>query len=178
MTYGGTIAALAVAMFAAASSSVAAQGTAAAPTAAPLVVTAACQGGGDTALLHVRIENRSARPTAVVMGKLVGTDKTQVVDSLFVMATRLATGAAEDFAFVNPKHAVLTGRTEPWIVTLPAGGTYELDAPVRFFVSRLNYSFLEPLGLPGTRVLFDAKPLPSNKSVWTGQVEAPVEPCR
>jgi hypothetical protein len=154
----------------------AAQASAGASSESPLAVSAACTGQGDAAAIEVRIANRSNRDLSIVLGRLVGADRTQVVDSLFVMATRLATGAAEDFAFVNPKHAVLTGAAEPWIVNIPAGSTYSLDAPVRFFVSRLNYSFLEPLGLPGTRLLLDAKP---NRAagVWSGQIETPIQPC-
>lgn len=183
MTVRRAIAAVAVAMSAAASSVSAGQAAAGAAGAAPLTLSAACEGQGPAATLRVRITNPGDRDTAIVLGRLVGAERTQVIDSLFVMATRLATGAAEDFAFVNPKHVMLTGRSEPWIVTVPAGGVYDLDAPVGFFVSRLNYSFLEPLGLPGTRLLLDARPLqhaspPRGVAVWSGQVETPIQPCR
>ena len=134
----------------------------------------------------MRFQNRSDRDTAIVLGRKVGSDQTQVVDSLSVLTIRALTGANEDFAFINPKHAVLTGRAEPWIVPIRAGATYELDAPVQFFISGLTYSLLEPAALPGTRLIFDARPARSvanqtpdrgSAAVWTGKLEAPIESC-
>ncbi len=173
---GGRVAALFVAMAAATASAMAGQAAKPGPTAPPLALRAACEGEGQAAILRVRIDNRSDRDTAIVLGRLVGNDQTRVVDALVVMAIRLATGANEDFPFINPKHAMLTGRTAPWIETIRAGQTYEIEAPVRFFISRLNYSLLEPLGIPGTRLLLEARPAASAK-VWTGTIETMIEPC-
>jgi hypothetical protein len=131
---------------------------------------------GSDANIHVRLRNTGTTDTSVVFGKLVGNDQTRVVDSLVVMAIRLATGANEDFAFINPKHAMLTGATAPWIVPVRAGATYEFDAPVQFFISRLNYSLLEPLNVAGTRLIFEGRRAASTK-VWTGTLEAPIDAC-
>lgn len=170
------MAAVIVAIAATGASVIAGQAAKPAPSAPPLTLRAACEGEGEAAILRVRVDNRSDRDTAVVLGRLVGNDQTRVVDSLVVMAIRLATGANEDFPFINPKHAMLTGRTAPWIETIRAGQTYEIEAPVRFFISRLNYSLLEPLGIPGTRLLLEARPAGSAK-VWTGTIETMIEPC-
>lgn len=168
--------ALIVAIAAASASVLAGQTAKTDPAAPPFTLRAVCEGQGEAAIIRVRVDNRSDRDTAVVLGKLVGNDQTRVVDSLVVMAIRLATGANEDFPFINPKHAMLTGRTTPWIETIRAGRTYEIEAPVRFFISRLNYSLLEPLGIPGTRLLLEARPAASAK-VWTGTLETMIEPC-
>ena len=172
----GCVAALIVAMAATSASVNAGQAAKPGPTAPPLTLRAACEGEGQAATLRVRVDNRGDRDTAVVLGKLVGNNQIKVVDSLVVMAIRLATGANEDFPFINPQHAMLTGRTSPWIETIRAGQTYEIEAPVRFFISRLNYSLLEPLGIPGTRLLLEARPAGSAK-VWTGTIETMIDPC-
>ena len=162
------------------------QTPAAATGTSPLTMTVLCQSTADGAKLRVTFQNRSNRDTAIVLGKKVGNDQTQVVDSLSVMTIRALTGANEDFAFINPKHAVLTGQSEPWIVPIRAGATYQLDAPVQFFISGLTYSLLEPAALPGTRLIFEARPLRSTASgragrgsspVWTGKLEAPIDHC-
>jgi hypothetical protein len=173
---GRRVAALIVALAATSAAALAGQAAKPGPTAPPLALHAACEGEGEAAILRVRVENRSDRDTAVLLGRLVGNDQTRVVDALVVMAIRLATGANEDFPFINPKHAMLTGRTTPWIETIRAGQTYEIEAPVRFFISRLNYSLLEPLGVGGTRMLLEARPAASAK-VWTGTIETMIEPC-
>jgi hypothetical protein len=160
--------------------------TAAAPGGSPLLMTVSCQNTADGATLRVMFQNQSNRDTAIVLGRKVGSDQTQVVDTLRVMTIRALTGANEDFAFINPKHAVLTGRAEPWIVAIRAGATYELDAPVQFFISGLTYSLLEPSAVPGTRLIFEGRPVTSSGNgkpgggqapVWTGQLEAPIESC-
>jgi hypothetical protein len=170
------VAALIVAFAATSASVIAGQTAKPGPAAPPLTLRAACEGEGQAAVIRVRVDNHSDRDTAVVLGKLVGNDQTRVIDSLVVMAIRLATGANEDFPFINPKHAMLTGKTAPWIETIRAGKTYEIEAPVRFFISRLNYSLLEPLGVGGTRLLLEARPAGSAK-VWTGTIETMIEPC-
>ena len=174
--WSGRATALVVAIGVTSASAVAGQVAKPAPNAPPLTLRAVCEGEGQAATLRVRIDNRSDRDTAVVLGKLVGNSQTKVVDALVVMAIRLATGANEDFPFINPQHAMLTGRTSPWIETIRAGQTYQLDAPVRFFISRLNYSLLEPLGVGGTRLLLEARPAPPAK-VWTGTIETTLDPC-
>jgi len=172
----GRVVALIVSLAGTSGSVMAGQAPTPAPTVAPLTLRAACEGEGQDATLRVRIDNRSDRDTAVVLGKVVGNTQTKVIDSLVVMAIRLATGANEDFPLINPQHAMLTGRTSPWIETIRAGQTYEIEAPVRFFISRLNYSLLEPLGVAGTRLLLEARPAASAK-VWTGTLETVIEPC-
>jgi hypothetical protein len=172
----GGLAAVILAIGAATASAIASQSAASVPAAPPLTLHASCEGEGQAATIRVRLENRGGRDTAIVLGKLVGTEQTRVVDSLVVMAIRLATGANEDFPFINPKHVMLSGRTAPWIETVRAGQTYEIEAPVRFFISRLNYSLLEPLTIPGTRLLLEARAAGSAK-VWTGTLETPIEPC-
>ena len=159
------------------SGATATQAPAAATTAVPpLSLSASCTGEGQAATLQVRIDNRSDRDTALVLGKLVGAEQTRVIDSLVVMAIRLATGANEDFAFINPKHAMLTGRSTAWIVPIRAGETFALDAPLQYFISRLTYALLDPLTIPGTRLLLEARPSGAAK-VWTGTLEATIDPC-
>jgi hypothetical protein len=173
---GARVAAFLVAIGAAGGSTIASQSGTSAGSTPPLVLRAMCEGGGQTATLRVRVENRSDRDTAVLLGKLVGTDQTRVIDSLVVMTIRPATGADEDFAFVNPQHAMLKGRTAPWIVPIRAGDAYEVEAPVRFFLSRLTYTLLDPQAIAGTRLMLDARPTASAK-VWTGRIETVLDSC-
>src|SRR5215212_7283992 len=96
----GRVVALIVSLAGTSGSVMAGQAPTPGPTVAPLTLRAACEGEGQDATLRVRIDNRSDRDTAVVLGKVVGNTQTKVIDSLVVMAIRLATGANEDFPLI------------------------------------------------------------------------------
>jgi hypothetical protein len=143
----------------------------------PLALRATCHGVGETAQLRVQIANTANRETAVVLGFTAPRDQTHVVDSLDVVAVRPATGADEDYVYVNGKYALVTNGA-PWIVSLAAGKTYELELPLKDFISRLNYSSLDVSVAPGTRLVLNARPAGAQHTqVWTGQVDTRIDAC-
>jgi hypothetical protein len=111
------VALIGMALAVAGASLMASQATPPAVAASPLTLSASCTGSGQSAALHIRIENKSGREIAFVFGRMIGS--TNVIDALNVLTIRPATGATEAYPYVNPKHASLTGRATPWIVTIP-----------------------------------------------------------
>jgi len=151
-----------------------AQTTATAGAKAPLTVRASCD--TPTQMMHVQIANTSDRPTAILVGFTAATGQTHVVNSVDVLAIRPATGADEDYVYVNPKFALATGA--PWIVSLAAGATHELDLPLKDFISSLNYSPLDPSIAGGARVVFEGRPAAKQPTpVSTGKVQTVLAPC-
>lgn len=158
---------------AAAASAAAGQTSAAGNASAPLALRATCS--TSTQAIHLQIANTSNRPTAVVLGFTAG-GQTQVVNSVDVVAVRIATGADEDYVYVNPKFALATGA--PWIVTLAPGAMHELDLPLKDFISSLNYSPLDTGTAGGTRVVFEGRSAPKQAApVWTGKIQTVLAPC-
>lgn len=161
--------------------SIASAGQAAPSTAtpSPLTLHVTCAGTGDTALFRIQIANTASRDTSVVLGFTVPNTQTHVVDSAFdVFVIRPATGADEDYIYVEGKYA-LVKNAPPWIVSVPAGKTYDLELPLRDFISRLNYSSLDVSVAPGGRLVLDARPAGTARTgVWTGKVETSIERCR
>lgn len=152
----------------------AAQTAAAGSASAPLTLRATCD--TQTQMIHVQIANKSDRPTAMVLGFTAANGQTQVVNSVDVLAVRIATGADEDYVYVNPKFALATGA--PWIVTLAPGATHDLDLPLKDFISSLNYSPLDPSVAGGARVVFEGRAAGKPpKSVWIGKVETVIARC-
>lgn len=148
-----------------------------ATTSSPLALHVTCAGTGDAAVFHVQIANTASRDTAVVLGFTVPNSQTHVVDSSFdVFAIRPATGADEDYVYVNGKYA-LVKNAPPWIVSVPAGKTYDLELPLRDFISRLNYSNLDVSVAPGARLVLDAQPA-RQAGVWTGTIETRIDGCQ
>jgi hypothetical protein len=144
---------------------------------APVVLRATCDAQGDVPLLRVQIVNTSDRKTSVVVGFTPANGQAHVVNSLDVIAIRLATGANEDYVYVNPKYALAKGA--PWIVSLAPGATHDLELPLQDFISTLNYNLLEPAAAAGTRLVFESRaPARSATPVWTGKVETVLEACR
>jgi hypothetical protein len=127
--------------------------------------------------MRVEIANRSDRAAAVVLGFTAAKGQTHVVNSIGVVATRPATGADEDYVYVNPKYALADGA--PWIVSIAPGATQDLELPLKDFISSLNYSILEPGVVGGSRLVLQAKPAGKQSSpVWTGKIETPLDRCR
>ena len=150
-----------------------------APTVAPLALQVTCEGQGDSAVFRIQIANTASRDTAVVLGFTVPNSQTHVVDSSFdVFAIRPATGADEDYVYVNGKYA-LVKNAAPWIVSLPAGQTYDLELPLKDFISRLNYSNLDVSVAPGARLVLDARPADKAAArTWTGKIETRIDGCQ
>lgn len=159
-------------------SAAAGQATAAAAK-APLTLQATCEGQGNDAHVRVHIANAADRETSFVLGFLPPNSQTQVVDdSIDVFVIRPATGADEDYIFVNGKYALVTNGT-PWIVSLAPGTSYDLDLPMASFISRLNYTPLDVSVAPGGRLVLNARPAKSGAAkVWTGSVEARLGACQ
>jgi hypothetical protein len=162
----------------AASTSIAAQ-TAAAPAPAPLTVTASCVVQAGAATLRIAVRNSSDRAVSFVPGFIAGTEKSRVVNSIMVFAIRPATGASEDFLYVSPKYALASGKLDPWVVPLAAGATFDLDLPVKDFISGMNYQPMEPAAAGGARLALEGKPVTSPGATgWTGTIEAPISVCQ
>ena len=141
-----------------------------------LALHVTCDGQGDSARLHIQIANTAGRETAFVLGFTPASTQVNVVDSFDVFAIRPATGADEDFVYVNPKYALATGA--PWVVSLAAGKAYELDLPVTDFISRLNYSNLDVSVAAGARLVLDARPAGKAPArIWTGKAETRIDRC-
>ena len=145
---------------------------------APLALRVTCQGVADAAQFHLQIANTSARDTSVLLGFSVPNSQVHVVDSsLDVFVIRPATGADEDYVYVNGKYANVKNGV-PWVVSIPAGKAYDLDLPLKDFISRLNYSNLDVSVAPGARLVLDAEPAGKQAGVWTGKVETRVDRCQ
>jgi hypothetical protein len=151
----------------------------AAPTgspAPPLTVRGDCDAKGETPLIRVQIANKSDRPTAVVLG-FNPNPQTHVVNSIHVIAIRPATGASDDYLYVNPKFALAKGT--PWIVSLAPGATHDLELPLRDFISTFTYNPLDPSIVSGTRLVVDSRAASkSSTPVWTGKIETVLDVCR
>ena len=158
---------------------IAAQAGASGGTHGPLTLQVTCEGQGDAAQFHVQIANTSSQETAFVLGFTPPGSQTHVVDSsLDVFVIRPATGADEDYVYVNGKYATVTNGA-PWIVSLPAGKAYDVTLPLKDFISRLNYSNLDVSVAAGARLVLDAQPAGTTATrVWTGKVETRIERCR
>jgi hypothetical protein len=148
-----------------------------AKSAAPLTLRATCDAQSDVPTLRVQIVNMSSGPASVVVGFTAADGKTHVVNSVDVIAIRLATGASEDYLYVNPKYALAKGA--PWIVLLAPGATHDMALPLVDFISTLNYNTLSPLVAGGTRVTFTARAATkSSPAVWTGTIETMLDACK
>jgi len=145
----------------------------------PLTLHVTCEGQGDSARFRVQIASASDRDTAVLLGFTVANGQVHVVDSSFdVFVIRAATGADEDYVYVNGKYALAKDGV-PWIVSIPAGKTYDLELPLKDFISRLNYSSLDISVAPGGRFVLDAQPTGKPPArVWTGKVETRIDRCQ
>ena len=121
-------------------SAVGAQAKPAATASAPLIVTATCDAKAQ--VLRVQVANKSQQGTSVVFGFIAPKTLAPVVNAFDVFAVRIATGADEDYVYVNPKYALAEGA--PWIVSLAPAATHEVELPLRDFISTLNYSSLDP----------------------------------
>ncbi|HVZ20590.1 MAG TPA: hypothetical protein VG871_05985 [Vicinamibacterales bacterium] len=145
---------------------------------APLSLQATCEGEGNAAHVRVHIANAADRETSFVLGFLPPNGQTKVVDdSIDVFVIRPATGADEDYIYVNGKYALVTNGA-PWIVSLAPGKSYDLDLPMASFISRLNYTPLDVSVAPGGRLVLSARPAKSAAAkVWTGSVETRLGQC-
>ncbi len=158
------------------SSAVAAQAPPAAPAPGPLTLTASCDAQGQTPMVRLQIANKSAKPTAVVLGFNAANGQTHVVTSVVAITIRAATGADEVHVYVNPKYA--TAKGPAWIVPLAAGATHDVELPLKDFVSTVSYNGLDPTTASAARIVLEGRPAAGQTMpVWTGKVEAPLAAC-
>jgi hypothetical protein len=102
--------------------------------------------------------------------------QTHVVNSVDLLAVRIATGADEDFVYVNPKYALASGA--PWIISLAPGASHDLELPLKDFISGLNYSNLDPGTAGGARLVFEGRAAGKSATrVWTGKIETVLDRC-
>lgn len=142
----------------------------------PLTVRGDCDAKGETPVIRVQITNKSDRATALVLG-FNPNPQTHVVNSVHVIAIRPATGASDDYLYVNPKFALAKGT--PWIVSLAPGATHDLELPLRDFISTFTYNPLDPSIVSGTRLIVDSRSASkSSAPVWTGKIETVLDVCR
>ena len=155
----------------------AAQTPATSPATAPFAARATCDARSDTPMVRVQIVNTSSQPAAIVLGFTAPDGKTHVVNAVSVVAVRPATGANEDYVYVNPKFALAKGA--PWIVTLAAGASHDLELPLQDFISTMYYSSLTQLVASGTRLVVEGRKASGTTTrVWTGQFETMLEQCQ
>ena len=144
---------------------------------APLTLRATCDAQRQPAMLHVQIANTSDQPRAVIVGFNAANGQTHVVDSIEIIGIRPATGANEQYVYVNPKYALAKG--PQWIVSLAPGATHDIDLPVSDFTSSLTFFTLDPAAVGGTRLVFEGRPSATKATaVWTGTIETVLEPCK
>ena len=129
-------------------------------------------------VLTLTITNPGDRDVSLLLGFTPGTPEPRVVNALTVAVIRIATGATEEYVYVNPKYATYSGKMDPWIVPLKAGASFDLEVPLRDFISSMNYNALEPGTAVGGRLILDARAIPARPgATWTGRIEATVEAC-
>src|SRR6188768_1291999 len=119
----------------AATSSVAGQAPAAAKAGQP-TLRVLCS-TSPTPVFKVTVTSPGDGEIALMLGFTPGNPQPQVVNALTVAVIRIATGATEEYVYVNPKYATYSGKTDPWIVPLKAGATYEVEVPLRDFISSM-----------------------------------------
>jgi len=170
------VAALIVAMSAAGVSVVTAQAPAAAKPGQP-TLTVRCN-TSPAPVLNMTVTNPGTQDVSLLLGFTPGTPQPQVPNALTVAVIRIATGATEEYVYVNPKYATYAGKTDPWIVAIKAGGTFDLQVPLRDFISSMNYNTLEPGTAVGGRLILDARAVSKQPGrVWTGKIETMIEAC-
>jgi hypothetical protein len=145
------------------------------PAAAPLTLEVTCDPTGQPPSMRVQLVNKSDRAVSVIVG-FNADGKTQIVNSLDVIAIRPATGAEEVYAYVNPKYA--TAKGTPWVVSLAPGATHTLEVLLRDFISTMTYTGLDPVVATGTRLIFEARSAgKGSTAVWTGKLETRIASC-
>ena len=128
---------------------------------------------------RVSVANPGAGDLAVLLGYTPGSPQPQVVTALAVHVIRPATGATEEYVYINPKYATYAGRMDPWIVPLKAGGTFDVDVSVKDFISTMSFNPLDLAVANGGQLILEGKAVPKQPGkVWTGTVQAPIEGCR
>lgn len=98
----------------------------------PLRLSLECQ---QTAELMFRftIQNVSPAPTAAVIGIIVGNDQKYWLNSLSLTVKRAGLPDTE-LKYVDPSVATIAGRVDPWLIALPAGASYSVVVPARYFL--------------------------------------------
>jgi len=167
---------LIVAISAASASLIASQAPAAAKTAGQPTMSVLCS-TSPAPVLKVTVTNPSDRDIGLQFGFTPGSPQPQVVNAMTVAVIRIATGATEEYVYVNPKYATYSGRKDPWIVPLKAGATFDIELPLRDFISSMNYNSLEPGTAIGGRLILDARATKPAGAVWTGKIETPIDAC-
>jgi len=176
LAFGFRIAPLIVAIGALASSAISAQAPAGAKPGQP-TMTVVCSTAA-TAVFKATISNPGDRAISLMLGFTPGSPQPQVFTGLTVAVIRIATGATEEYVYVNPKYATYSGKRDPWIVPLKAGGTYAIEVPLRDFISSMNYNALEPGTAVGGQLILDARAVPNQPGrVWTGKIETAIDSC-
>ena len=176
MAFGSRIAALIVGFGAATASLLAAQVPSASKAGEPTIGVVCST--TPTPVLKVTVTNPADREIALMLGFTPGSPQPQVLNALTVAVIRIATGATEEYVYVNPKYATYSGKSDPWIVPLKAGGAYDVEVALRDFISSMNYNALEPGTAVGGRLILDARAVPKQPGrVWTGKIETPIDSC-
>ena len=176
MAIGPRIAPLIVVIGVVTSSAISAQAPAAAKAGQP-TLRVVCS-TSPTPVFKATLANPGDRDVALMLGFTPGSPQPQVLNTLTVAVIRIATGATEEYVYVNPKYATYSGKTDPWIVPLKAGATYDIEVPLRDFISSMNYNALEPGTAVGGRLILDAREVPTQPGrVWTGKIETTIDSC-
>jgi hypothetical protein len=177
VTWFARTAALLIVIGVAGVSVIASQAPAAAKAAGQPTMSVVCS-TSPAPVLKVTVVNPSDRDITLQLGFTPGSPQPQVVNAMTVAVIRIATGATEEYVYVNPKYATYAGRKDPWIVPLKAGATFDIELPLRDFISSMNYNSLEPGTAVGGRLILDARAAAKPAgAVWTGKIETPIDAC-
>jgi hypothetical protein len=141
-------------------------------------VSVTCSIQGPTPALHVTLTNAADRDVSILLGYTPGAPQPQVVNAVAVQVIRPATGATEEYVYVHPKYAIYAGRMDPWIVSLKPGAKFDVDLPLKDFISSMNYNALEAPVASGGQLVVDAHPVARQPGLWTGKVEGAIDACR
>ena len=76
------------------------------------------------------VQNVSAAPTAAVIGTILGNDQKYLPDHLEMTVRR---AGVSDTNLKYSVGGVVGGRLDPWLVALPAGASYSVAVPARYF---------------------------------------------
>src|SRR4051794_26736875 len=85
----------------------------------------------DASALRFRltVENVGSEPSAVVIGTILGNDRTYVAGPVQFTLRRPGTDDTI-VGFSDPMIAGVAGRLDPWLIPLPAGSSYALTVSV------------------------------------------------
>lgn len=116
----------------------------------PALELACSQDGDESVDLLVTLVNASDEHMAVPMGVRLGNGRSYLATSLVVEAKSGQSNAFQRFEFL---FGHIAGRSDPWVVPLPAGSKYTITVDLSDFYSSEGHGRLSDLAFPVDVVL-------------------------